>query len=283
MLVITAFQRSGTTALGEQLGGAPKLAYWGEVFHPAGYRADETSAKLRLRPAANWFRFVEDGLPSAFRTGPQDEDAKREAWKAYTGRLMTSGSGRRPILDVKYNSWHHLESAWSPVGGRPFLMTLLEEQGAGFVHLVRRNTLAQALSEVFAHESGLWHRRFGRAAETENFRCAADTQGLLAQMRESRRAAEVVRRLLIGLPHVELIYETAYDARGDLSDEARRMLLALGVDAGPRSSGPVLGRTGQDPRDWLGNMDEVREALAGTEFEELLEPTLGPADHQGSA
>ena len=275
MLVITAFQRSGTTALGEQIGALPDFAYWGEVFHPDGFEAGEIAAKLRLRPAANWFRFVEDGLPADHRRGPQSEMAKRDAWARYTGRLSGLGSGRRAVIDIKYNSWHHLEPSWSPIGGRPFLMTLMEEQGAGFVHLVRANVLAQALSEVFAHESGLWHRRFGRSAGGEAFRCEADIQGLLARMRESRRGTDVIRRMLEELPHIELVYEQAFDARGDLTEGARRALSGLSVEVKGGEAGPVLGRTGQQPRDWLTNLDEVCAALAGTEFEPLIPATFG--------
>ncbi|MDP8916292.1 MAG: Stf0 sulfotransferase family protein [Pseudomonadota bacterium] len=277
MLIITAFQRSGTTALGEQVGAMPDLAYWGEIFHPDGYTAAESSAKLRLRPGANWFRFVEDVLPPAHRSGPQDEAAVREAWRRYNVHLDRLGSGRRPVLDVKYNSWHHLQPVWAPIAGPPFLATLLHEQGGAYVHLVRGNVLAQALSEVFAHESGLWHRRFGQSLELDAFAFAADTQGLLARMRESRSETALMRTWLEGRPHVELTYEDAFDARGDLSESTRAALASLGVDTAAAPRAPVLGRTGQSPNQWLTNIDEVRAALEGTEFEDLLEPTLGPA------
>ena len=275
MLVITAFQRSGTTALGEQLGAMPDFAYWGEIFHPDGYTAAEQSAKLRLRPGANWFRFVEDVLPQTHRDGPQSEEARREAWSRYSDRLMALGVGRRPVLDVKYNSWHHLQTVWSPIVGPPLLLTMMHEQGAAFVHLVRENVLAQALSDVFAFQSGLWHRRFGQSMEFEDFRGAADTQGLLHRMRESRGATSLMRTWLEDLPHVELTYETAFDPNGDISEAAREALGGLGVDTTVSPRGPVLGRTGQSPRQWLSNIDEVLQALGGTEFEGLGRSVLG--------
>jgi LPS sulfotransferase NodH len=275
MLVITAFQRSGTTALGEQLGALPDFAYWGEVFHPEGYVAAEQSAKLRLRPGANWFRFLEEGLPPEHRIGPQSEGARREAWTAYSRRLETLGSGQRPVIDVKYNSWHNLDPVWAPIVGRPLLMTVLFEQGAGFVHLIRANVLAQALSEVFAHESGVWHRRSAQTVAIDDFRCDADTQGLLARMRESRAETEMMRSWLESMPHVELIYEHTFDEHGDLTAAAREGLAQLGADMPPGAGRPVLGRTGQHPRQWLANADEVVAALTGTEFEPLIDATLG--------
>lgn len=277
MLVITAFQRSGTTAMGEQIGSMPDFAYWGELFHPDGYRAAEAATKLRLRPGANWFRFAAEALSPGYRLEPQDESGQREAWRLYTARLAALGSGRRPVLDVKYNSWHHLQPVWAPIAAPPFLMTLLQEQGAAFVHLIRRNVLAQALSEVFAFESGLWHRRQGQAVELEPFTFAADTQGLLARMRESRAETAIMRAWLAGQPHAELAYEDAFQPNGDLSDTARAALANLGVDVNAVQRGPVLARTGQSPRQWLRNQDEVRSALRSTEFEELLEPTLAAA------
>ena len=274
MLVITAFQRSGTTALGEQLGGDPGLAYWGEIFHPEGYRAAELSAKLRLRSAANWFRFADDHLPAAFKTGPQDETLRGQAWALYDAHLRELGSGRRPVLDIKYNSWHHLEPVWSSIGERPFFFGLLAQQGAVFAHLVRDNVLAQALSEVFAFESGLWHRNVGQTLDTETLSFSADIEGLLTRMRTSRRETALIREWLRPFPHAELIYEKAFDERGAISGGTRMALAVLGVELQEGGGGPVLGRIGQDPREWLANRDAVVDALTGTEFEDLIELTL---------
>lgn len=274
MLVITAFQRSGTTALGEQLGAHPDLAYWGEIFHPEGFQGAELSAKLRLRSAANWFRFVEDHLPQPLKTGPQDIGERREAWRLYDEHLRELGMGRRPVLDVKYNSWLNLEAVWSSIGERPLLFTLLADQGAGFVHLVRENVLAQALSEVFAFESGLWHRRIGQSVETETFSFSADIEGLLTRMRISRRETALMREWLGTTAHVELRYEQAFDENGDLSGGTREALAELDVQLEAGARGAVLGRIGQDPRRWLANREEVVAALTGTEFEPLLALTL---------
>jgi hypothetical protein len=275
VLVITAFQRSGTTALGEQIGAMPAYAYWGEVFHADGYRGGDLAAKLRLRPGANWHRFLEDDAPGELRTGPQEAPGRREAWRLYAERLLRLSSGRLPVLDVKYNSWRNLDPVWSPITQPPFLFTLLDEQRAAYVHLVRENVLAQALSEVFAFESGLWHRRLGQTVEVQEFRCEADTVGLLARMRESRAETAVLRTWLQPRPHIELVYEHAFEPNGDLSEGARVALSNLGVDTASVQQRPVLGRTGQDPRQWLSNTDEVLDALAGTEFEDLAEAMLG--------
>lgn len=274
MLVITAYQRSGTTALGEQLGSDPQLAYWGEVFHPEGYQGRETSAKLRLRSAANWFRFADDHLPPTLKAGPQDEAKRRESWRLYAEHLRELGAGRRPVLDVKYNSWLQLEPVWSFIGERPFLFTLLLEQGAAFVHLVRENVLAQALSEVFAFQSGLWHRRVGHGLETEALSFNADIEGLLTRMRISRRETALMREWLRPTPHVELRYEEAFEEEGGISGGTRAALAALDVHLKEDGQGPVLGRIGQKPRDWLANRDEVMSALSGTEFESLIPLTL---------
>mgnify|MGYP002778062975 FL=1 len=274
MLVITAFQRSGTTALGEQLGALPGFAYWGEVFHPEGYRGAEQAGRLRLRPAANWFRFQEEGLPAAHRSGPQSPDARLEAWRLYSRHLERLGEGRRPVIDVKYSSWRNLDAAWAPLAEPPLLLQAMKAGGAGFIHLVRENVLAQALSEVFAHESNLWHRRAGRAEAPADFRCEADIEGLLARMRESRVGTAALREWLTLTPHVELVYELTFDSAGDLTDGAREALAALGVTAPPGAGAPVLGRMGQDPRRWLSNRAEVIQALTDTEFEALIGSTL---------
>jgi LPS sulfotransferase NodH len=274
MLVITGFQRSGTTALGEQLGALPGFAYWGEVFHPAGYIGGDAAAKLRLRPGANWFRFVEDELPASLRTGPQEAEARTEAWALYTAFLTKLGSGRRPVLDVKYNSWHNLQPVWAPIVEPPFLLDLVRGQDGGFVHLVRGNVLAQALSEVFAHESGAWHRRPGQTLGLQSARFAADTEGLLTRMRESRRETALVRDWLTVSAHIELLYEHTFDTAGRLTEGAQAALADLGVEDLASLPPPVLGRIGHHPAGWLANLEEVREALRGTEFEPLAEETL---------
>lgn len=277
MLAITAFQRSGTTALGEQLGRLPEFNYWGEVFHPEGYEGADASAKLRLRSAGNWFRFVEERLPPELRNGPQDEAARAKAWSLYRAFLAETGVSRRPVLDIKYNSWHHLQPVWAPIGERPFLIDLAAGSETPIVHLVRENVLAQALSEVFAFNSGLWHRRIGQALDFAEMRFEADVEGLLHRMRASRRGTALMREWLATTAHVELRYEVTFAESGGLTEGALSALAGIGVDATEIESAPVLGRTGQTPRDWLANAPEVLAALAGTEFEELAGAMLGDA------
>jgi hypothetical protein len=277
MLAITAFQRSGTTALGEQLGRLPSLAYWGEVFHPEGYAGADLSAKLRLRSAAHWFRFVEVQLPPELKAGPQEVEARARAWSLYEARLAEAGLGRRPVLDIKYNSWHHLQPVWAPIGERPFLVDLMAQSQTPIVHLVREDVLAQALSEVFAFNSGLWHRRIGQAVDLREMRFDADVEGLLHRMRASHRGTALMREWLKTTAHIELRYENTFSDTGGLTDGALSALAAIGVEASELSTSPVLGRMGQSPRDWLANSDEVVVGLQGTEFEPLAATMFGQA------
>lgn len=274
MILITAFQRSGTTALGEQIGAARDFAYWGEVFHPEGYVGQERALALRLRPSANFFRVLEEGEPG-LRTGPPSEQRQAAIWKQYVERLGVLSPGRRPVIDVKYNSLHNLQPVWSPPGARPLLLDLVRLTGGVVVHLVRRDTLAQILSEIFAYESDVWHREAGQTADLDAFRFQADPDELVSRLRESSRQTAMVRAWLGDDPVAELVYEDAFTPEGALTDQARAGLSAVGVDLTALQRPPVLRRTGQSPRRWLSNADAVARHLDDTEFADLARRSLG--------
>lgn len=163
LLVIVASQRSGTTALGLALSQDRALHHWGEIFHDAAGGRERT-ASLHLQTAANYFRFRQRQLRAQPLLAAPDPQHQHELFVRYLEFLRKRS--RKPMLslDIKYNSWHHFDDVWRAPLAAPALLGYLREAGAAFLHIRRRDLLAQACSLYLADHSGRFHseRRPGR-------------------------------------------------------------------------------------------------------------------------
>ena len=268
LVVITGFQRSGTTALGEMLGNSRKAAYFGEIFHPDGYADGERAEKLRLRPAANFFRFFDQELEASLRVGPPTLELQRMRWNAYLQHLERLEAPRRPIIDIKYNSWWSLSVAWQDPDAPPCLFSLVfDNSQAAAIHIVRRNLLDQALSEAVAHATDLWHN-YGTTSVPLRA-VSIEPVGILARMRASIAQTKIVSQFLADRPHIILAYEEAFAADGTLSLYAKGLLSELTGEACLGELQPVLRKLSRNPRDQVLNFDEILDFVAQSEFSEL--------------
>lgn len=146
----------------------------------------------------------------------------------------------------------------------PGLVLALTAVGARFVHLVRRDLLSAVVSFDIAQECDRWHYYEGDAVKRRAMR--ADTKELLTRLRERDADIERFRRRLRHLPVP--VHEVVYEDLVARRDEVLRDVTAfLGVPAATRPLRSELVRTTTGrTADLLENRDEVRAALAGTEY-----------------
>lgn len=269
MIIITGFQRSGTTALGENLGRSPQAAYFGEIFHPDGFTDGDRARSLRLRSDANYYRFV-DEHPDLHR-GPPDASRVAQQWADYLAYLDSLQPGARAILSVKYNSWHNVAAAWQDPNARPFLLDLLKAQDPLVVlHLMRGDLLAQAVSEHLASSTGVWHATDTPAAQTH--REELPPHLIVERMNRCLAQRRLMRARLTDLPTVELVYEETFAPDGDLSAITRQ---ALAPHVAPEilSEAPgVLQRIIPDLGERLSNLPQIVQAVVAAGLSDHVAP-----------
>lgn len=208
LVVIVARQRSGTTALAESLALNASAESFGEVFHHRQNDADAGRA-FRIRPEAGYFNFRADMLRLDPDLSLPSVANQTRLFDAYLDHLSSMTDKRWLVLDIKYNSWHHFEHFYAIPGNTPFLLHLLKQRKAGFIHLTRSGSFARYCSEQVALTAGLWHVERGSANGTASI--TIDPALALADMVESRRQIEIFSRFLNPVRRrVELRYEETF-------------------------------------------------------------------------
>lgn len=143
--VLLARQRSGTNALLSVLGTHPGIFCFDEVF-----RRDELIRQDPVQIRGNYFNFLEEyAAGDVTRIFP---DRHEEVLTAYLAHLRRLAPKPLVVVDVKYNSTHHLSGTWRPIA-RPTLFGWLKERNVAVLHLTRRNYLRCLLSHLKAWES----------------------------------------------------------------------------------------------------------------------------------
>ena len=273
--VITGFQRSGTTVLGEWIGTSANVSYWGEIFHPDGLEHGPRAEALRLRPSANYFRFRRDVLSDEQRCAVPSILTRQEEWDSYQEVLERLRPGAVHVLNVKYSSWHHLDSAWRNPSEAPHLVTLAVERGYPVFHCLRRNILAQALSESLALATDVWHvpTDFDPPLAAATLPAVVDPALLLRRMRTCVDDAQLYRKWLRPARSYELYYEELFETEGRLSAQAIAAIRGEIADWACAGEAP-LKKVGRDPRTSIANLEELGEALSESEFAGLAREYL---------
>jgi LPS sulfotransferase NodH len=147
------------------------------------------------------------------------------------------------------------------------LLSTLALMRARFVHLIRRDSLSAIVSFDIAHSQDRWHHHAGGTVRLSGIR--ADTASLLTRLKQRDVEIDRFRRKLsrLAVPVHEVVYEDLVARRDAVLNG---VVDFLGVSPPPRpllSSlvRPASGRTVE----LVENRDEVRAALAGTDYEWL--------------
>ena len=75
----------------------------------------------------------------------------------YIDHLDIISAHKRPLIDVKLNSWLVLKRPWAFPGEQPYLMKKLKTSQAAFLMIFRENLADQIISERIARHLNKWH------------------------------------------------------------------------------------------------------------------------------
>ena len=262
--VLLARQRSGTNALLSVLGTHPEIFCFDEVF-----RRDDLIRPDPVQIRGNYFNFLEEYADGdVTRIFP---DRHQELLTAYLAHLRRLTPKRLVVVDVKYNSTHHLSGMWRPIV-EPTLFAWLKERSIAVLHLTRRNYLRCLLSHLKAWESKQYYVFEGPAPE--DVRVTVPATWALEEMQRWQMEDDLVAAAFAGYAHYKQIEY---------------------ADLFPDDSGAIAAATLDDLRAWFDvppafvnrvslskqsalplvesveNFADVRATLQGTPFEGCLD------------
>lgn len=256
--LLLARQRSGTGAVGTVLDKHPEVKYLGEVFHPDN-----------LGQNHNYFTFLRE------RAGTDPDAVLPENRYGLFLAFLEDMAGQYPdrtlVVDIKYNSLHHLNGGWQGLVAQPRVLAQAKEQKRPILHLTRRNTLQSFVSGRLAEANKVWHARPGNEIGVTS--TVINIRQLSNFIVTMQREMDLVERWTRNYPHLEKFdYADAFDADG-LLDAALADRLASLFGVAPFSDrAPVFVK--QAParmEDAVENYDLVRQALVGTDHKWMLD------------
>lgn len=258
-VIVVAKQRSGTNLLRRTLGTSTLFEDMNEVFH-------------HREPAHFWnFRsaLVQED-PSLLL--PTEENQAKVLSLFFESLKETLVSKKFFLIDIKYNSVHHLNPIWHNPIDIPHIFSILAEQEVPVIHLVRTNILETYVSSLVANNLKVWVTQ--RENLVKDLRLKVNTKQLLAQLRRRQREIETFRTWfseLNSLHTIELNYESLLNEKSSFSqsvlDEIREF---LAVNESLEVSTPTKKIASSLP-EMIENYDEIVSTLAQTEFSPFLE------------
>ncbi|HEV8397068.1 MAG TPA: hypothetical protein VGQ37_22455 [Vicinamibacterales bacterium] len=262
--VLLARQRSGTNALRGVLETHAEICCLNEVFQ----LADRRSADPLIR-ASNYFTFLEHYCAGdVTRSFP---DRQPELLAAFLEHLRSLTPKRLIVLDVKYNSTHHLTDVFREMLTPPFFK-LVKDRQIRVLHLTRGNLLRCLISNLKAWRSDRYHVLDGQPPT--DGRISLPPQWALEKMNGWLAEDELVAAAFEDYASYKRVDYT--DIFPDLSGAiGPRALVDLASWFGVRNAfhnHTTFSKLSSLPLDQtIENIEEVRTVLRGTRFEKFLE------------
>jgi len=188
---LLARQRTCTNALRSVLQSNPDICRFDE-----GFKIDDWHSPSEAKRTSNYFTFLEQycagDITGAF---PDQVEPLFDACLTYLRGLADK---RLKMVDVKYNSTHHLTGTWRAVA-EPTLFALIKARELSVLQLCRRNYLRCLLSHLKAWESNTYDEYQNPAPPDVRVVVYADWAlgaGSRPDQRHVRRAARGAARLV---------------------------------------------------------------------------------------
>lgn len=267
-VVLLARQRTGTNALQSVLERHPEVSCTREIFHP------DPEQHEHLDPGRNWWRFLQRRSPEQIVAALTERDGKERAFLDFLAGVRAATPQRRIVLDVKYNSTHHLDGPWRELPSEPAFFGLLDRHRAPVLQLRRRNHLRAYLSLLTANRTNTWMTTDpGAPRPAEPIEIPVGD--LLHRLRRWEHEDELVaRRFPEGERRLTLEYDELFPhvGGGASREQLSRLAAWMGIADDFGQTEPAYVRQSVRPlSDLVANLPEVERALAGSELAPLLD------------
>jgi hypothetical protein len=278
-VILIARPRSGTTAFRLVVSRHHRVTTVGEIFHSS--YAEQPS---------NFYNYYLAAVTKRPELALPEQQHRIDLFDGYIKQLARELKPRYPqkdwvFLGVNYNSLHALNAYWQNIYEPPYLVRIIQWKQYPVVHIIRRNILAAAISEMRAKATGVWHIKEG-----EERPAAADATitvnpaDLLLELRARKLEIDMVRAGLRGHKRcLTLFYEELFDSGGQpVPEQLARVSRLLDLDP-PIAPIATYERTrSQSLRAAIENYDDVAAAVAKTEFARLLDAEAARTSDSGA-
>jgi hypothetical protein len=281
-IVLLARQRSGTNPLRSVLDTHPEIFSVPEVFN------DRPTPDWELEVETNYVNFLAKRVSGDLHAVLAAED-HRELFLDFLEYLRCFTDRRFIVVDVKYNSTHHVMKYWRFITEEPFLFTVMRNEKIRVLNLTRHNYLRYWLSEVKAHLTQRWEAfdervvgnrpwylaKYAGRPDSADVKVHLDVAETLQTLELCRSENEVVAASFAGYDrYLQLDYEDLFREIGaPVSEEALvRIAEWLGIEPAFAERRPQYKKQSVLAlADTIENYDEVASALRDTPFEYCLE------------
>lgn len=281
-IILLARQRSGTNPLRDVLATHPQIFCTPEVFH------NEPSPAADLEVETNFFDFLERH-PLGTVKRAMSMDVQRQLFLDFLEYLRCFTDKRYVLIDVKYNSAHHLDGPWREISAQPDLFRFIKRNQVRVLNLTRRNALRSHLSLLKANLTATWTVEGANRRAPADQPVTVDTSEMLHVLRICQREDEVIERsfedyaLYYAFDYADLFPELGGPPSGAVLEGLARW---LGIDPEFETRPKYRKQSALTLEDTIANYDDVVRALSGTGLEHNLEdepmyrPTAGGATNQ---
>jgi LPS sulfotransferase NodH len=255
-LVLVCNQRSGSTALHSALQHGGGVDAYGEIFHPEGNRTK-----------CNFYKYLsEKNLSGSFPITTSTE-AKSIA-DDFVKYCVESSDREYCLLDIKYNMWHVLQGPWLNLYEPPQLLASLNQQGAKYLHLIRKNLFLQYLSGVYAAKAKKWH--YYNSEEDSAVSFVIDIPSCERNLEAISQNIELFERHLPRNKTLTFYYEDLFESDGAISKQVSddlQVFLKQVWDGRPESK---LKKTPMSAQSAIENKSEILEYFGNTKYGEMI-------------
>ena len=257
VIIVLGGQRSGTTLLNKQLEESGEIKSYGEIFHhKAGLDRNGRYFAFKLREVkANESRFMPTAENQAY------------IWDKYIeNEIYAKSDGKIPLLDIKYNSWHHLDPVWHDYCSTPYLSVLINNNKYLIIHVYRLNIFEQACSQILALKTGKYHSfEYG---EIIRQKIKVDIQQIIGYMNKYKHYRNYYRKIFdnTNVEYLEVTYEDISRLEKyntyvlPLLEEKLKIQIR-------RCHNHVLKKVSPLPCDWLENYIQIKNELINMGYE----------------
>ena len=262
--IVLGHQRTGSTLVASKLNSHPRICCYEEVFLPWVDTGPSLREWLQVRNLPQCLRVV-PGVRTSFLNWLFDCSNMPSDIGAIGFKLMYN----------QFSLWPKF-SYLMPMAGQvlkdPALQSWLRSTKVLVIHTLRRNRLKTLVSHELAAQSGRFHSRDPHGGDTpvRDRKVFIPLRGLKARLHRIGAAERAARNSIVGLPSIEIWYESYVSASGAQDDA--RLCAALGqyIPAGGLTS-PLRKVASDNLHDSIANYEQVAAHLSGTRFECFLE------------
>ncbi len=255
--IVLAAPRTGTTVLGQSVSEAWQTDFIGEIFH-------EQPENDFLH--SNFFQFRRALIGADPQLSIPNFANQRTIFEAYCRHIHSITPSGASVLDIKYYSWHHLNSCFVLPHEPPTLVEFVRHASWPVVHLVRENLFALYCSLKLSQERGIWHQGPGTASNVSEPSLMIDVEACLRDMGRLRAATSIFNDWFDGYDNLHhLTYERLF-SDGVFSLEVEETFTNIFNESLTKPLVPAMKKVTPPLHKVVRNIGEVLEGLIGTPF-----------------